>query len=163
MTVTSPPSLGKIIAEFGGPSNLGAYVRGGAYVPNVAANAAVSTTAAGLKISQFVGATKYTVPVLSGPATVSWTGDNRKPPGTFTASTGTAVSGGAAATTIQWVRLSGSAAITCNNPGVVNATFAAVGGLTPGDAISETAVWRLTYSDGTTTRTKDVTLHFSSV
>jgi hypothetical protein len=60
VSVTSPPSLSKIIAEFVGPNNLGAYVRGGAFVPNTSTNAAVSTTSAGLKISQFVGATKYT-------------------------------------------------------------------------------------------------------
>lgn len=58
MAITAPASLSKIIAEFGGPSNLSAYVRGGSYVPNTSANQAISTTAAGLAISQFVGASK---------------------------------------------------------------------------------------------------------
>ena len=65
MAVTSPASLSKIIAEFGGPNNLAAYVRGGAYVPNTSANSAISTTASGLAISQFVGASK------DNPATVN--------------------------------------------------------------------------------------------
>lgn len=56
MTVTAPVSLSKVKTEFGGPNNLAAYVRGGAYVPDTPANAAISTTAAGLKLSQFVNA-----------------------------------------------------------------------------------------------------------
>ena len=56
MAITAPVSLSKIIAEFGGPGNLGAYVRGGAYVPDTPANAAIATVASGLATSQFEGA-----------------------------------------------------------------------------------------------------------
>ncbi len=63
MAISAPASLSKIIAEFGGPSNLSAYVRGGSYVPNTSANQAISTTAAGLAISQFVGASKGSSPL----------------------------------------------------------------------------------------------------
>ena len=37
------------------PDNLGAYVRNGAYVPDVAANSSISTTSNGLSLSQFAG------------------------------------------------------------------------------------------------------------
>lgn len=56
MPVTSPASLTKIKNEFGGPNNLGAYVRGGSYVPNITPLNAISTTTAGLAISQFLNA-----------------------------------------------------------------------------------------------------------
>ena len=67
MPVPNPPKLSDVIAEFGtngSPLNLGAYVRGGAYVPDTAANAAVSISASSLALSQFIGATK-TTPVLT--------------------------------------------------------------------------------------------------
>lgn len=59
MAVTSPVSLSKVIAEFLGPNNLSAYVRGGSYVPNISANAAISTSTSGLALSQFLNAVKY--------------------------------------------------------------------------------------------------------
>lgn len=69
MAVTSPVSLSKVIAEFLGPNNLSAYVRGGSYVPNISANAAISTTTSGLALSQFLNTVKYspiTIPVNWG-------------------------------------------------------------------------------------------------
>lgn len=74
MAVTAPVSLQKIVAEFGGPANLSAYTRGGTYVPNSPTNAAISTTVAGLAISQFLGAaafTPYTDVFTSGSATIT--------------------------------------------------------------------------------------------
>lgn len=58
MTITAPVSLSKVHTEFGAPSNtpLSAFVRGGVWVPNIPANAAISTTAVGLRLSQFLGA-----------------------------------------------------------------------------------------------------------
>lgn len=56
MAITAPVSLSKIIAEFAGPNNLKAYYRGGPYVPDTTANAAISTVATSLAISQFLGA-----------------------------------------------------------------------------------------------------------
>lgn len=69
MAVTAPVSLSKIKAEFVGPNNLSAYVRGGSYVPNISANAAISTTVSGLALSQFLNTVKYspiTIPVNWG-------------------------------------------------------------------------------------------------
>ena len=58
MPLGTNPSFSQVRAFFSGPANLSAYVRGGAYVPNIPANAAISTTAAGLALSQFSGADK---------------------------------------------------------------------------------------------------------
>lgn len=62
MALGNNPSFTQVRAFFSGPANLAAYVRGGAYVPNIAANAAISTTVAGLKLSQFSGADKVVLP-----------------------------------------------------------------------------------------------------
>lgn len=64
MPVTTPVSLSKIRAEFGGPANFSAYVRGGTYVPSSPQNNNILTTRAGLAMSQFAGASKS--PPLSG-------------------------------------------------------------------------------------------------
>ncbi len=58
MPVGNPPTLAAVMAEFGGSGRLTDYVRGGPLVPDIPANAAISTTAAGLKLSQFAGAQK---------------------------------------------------------------------------------------------------------
>lgn len=62
MAITTPVSLSKIKAEFSGPNNFSAYVRGGSYVPNTSTNSAISTTRSGLRMSQFAGASNVTVP-----------------------------------------------------------------------------------------------------
>lgn len=59
MPVTAPISLTKVKSEFNGPNNLAVYVRGGAYVPNSETNSAISTTTAGLALSQFLGAAAF--------------------------------------------------------------------------------------------------------
>lgn len=62
MAVSANPTLTQVKTEFGGPDNLTAYVRGGAYVPDTPANAAIATTAANLKLSQFANAVKTSLP-----------------------------------------------------------------------------------------------------
>lgn len=57
MPVTTPIGLQKIKTEFSGPNTFSSYIRSGTYVPNIAANSAVSTTVSGLAMSQFLGAT----------------------------------------------------------------------------------------------------------
>lgn len=162
MAVPSNPSLQDVVNEFGGPGDLRSYYRGGPYVPDVGQNAAIPTDPNQLALSQFVGAVRYTPPVLGGPAVVSWDGYNIRPPRKFSTQTGTTVSGGNAPTSIAWSLVSGGG-MTCDTPNVINATFSDYGGLYPGeDEVNDTAVWRLTYSDGITTVTKDVTLNFTS-
>lgn len=58
MPVSASPTLSQVVAEFGGPGNLAAYVRGGAYVPDTPTNAAIATVASSLKLSQFANASK---------------------------------------------------------------------------------------------------------
>jgi len=60
MPLGTNPSFKQVRDFFGGTANLSAYVRGGSIVPNIPANSAISTTVAGLKLSQFSGADKTT-------------------------------------------------------------------------------------------------------
>lgn len=66
MPISQSPSLREIVDFFQGPNDLASYVRGRAYVPNIAANSAISTTVAGLSIAQFKGADKSTATIPSG-------------------------------------------------------------------------------------------------
>lgn len=56
------PTLIQIRDFFGGPGNLRAYYRGGPYVPNIAANANISTDPNSLRQTQFSYADKVTSP-----------------------------------------------------------------------------------------------------
>ncbi len=62
MAVSTPVTLKKIKAEFSGPNNFSAYVRGGSYVPDNATNSKISTTRSGLRMSTFAGAANVVVP-----------------------------------------------------------------------------------------------------
>jgi len=55
VTATPPLKLSNLVTEFGsdGTPSLKDYVRGGARVPDIAANAAVANTTGALKLSQF--------------------------------------------------------------------------------------------------------------
>lgn len=56
MPLGTNPTLLQIQAFFGGPGNLRAYYRGGPYVPDISANAAISTDPNSLTLRQFSGA-----------------------------------------------------------------------------------------------------------
>lgn len=58
MPVTNPPALSSIRTEFQGPNNFKPYVRNGAHVPTNSTTGAISTTEAGLAMSQFANAQK---------------------------------------------------------------------------------------------------------
>lgn len=69
MPLGTNPTLLQIQAFFGGPGNLRAYYRGGPYVPDIPANAAISTDPNSLRQTQFSGADKavdWTVDVSPG-------------------------------------------------------------------------------------------------
>lgn len=154
MSVTSPPSLSKIIAEFGGPSNLGAYYRGGSYVPNTAANAAVATTPTGLRISQFVGATKYTpitTVTISGNPTAGW--------GKTTSLTASS-NGSATSKSYSWTKLSGSTAVGISGS-TTGATAVFSDNSANGSFAQHAATFRCTVSDGTSSAYADVTVTFT--
>ena len=53
--VSSPVTLSSVKSVYSGPNNLGAYNRGGEYVPNDSASDGISTTTSGLSLSQFGG------------------------------------------------------------------------------------------------------------
>ena len=111
--------------------------------------------------------TAYNPPVLNGPSTVTWSGPATRPIRQYTTGSGVSVSGGNAAQSVSWTRLSGDSSITCSNTGDLGATFSAYGALLPSNGseatpATSTAVWRITYSDGTTQVSKDVTFTFST-
>lgn len=58
MPVPNPPYMTAIKSEFQGPDNFSAYPRNGAYVGTNATTGAISTTVAGLAMSQFANAQK---------------------------------------------------------------------------------------------------------
>lgn len=62
MALGTNPSFATVRAFFNGPANLASYRRGGGVVPDIPANAAISTTIAGLRLSQFSGADKVSLP-----------------------------------------------------------------------------------------------------
>ncbi len=62
MPLGTNPRFSQIRAFFGGSANFKDYYRGGPYVPNIAANNAIPTSPAGMKMSQFSGADKVTAP-----------------------------------------------------------------------------------------------------
>lgn len=66
--IDAPVSLTKVIGKFGGGNSLSEYVRNGARVPDNAANAAISTTVAGLSLATFLGADVTTAAQVQIPA-----------------------------------------------------------------------------------------------
>lgn len=159
---SSPPiSMDQVLAEFGAPAGtpLHAFVRGGAYVPNITSNSSVPT-APPITLHQLCGASAYQSPVISGPTLVNFYGAQANPTRNYTVLSGQSVTGGNGITSISWVRISGSAGIGCLTPTTVNCTFQANGGLPRGTDTEYTAVWRLTVKDHTSTVTKDLTVHF---
>lgn len=128
-------SFAMIKAEFVGSDSFADYYRGGPYVPNTAANAAISTTAVGLAFSQFYGASKSTV-LSSSPTSVS---GSRPRPGTLS---GSVVLSKAA--TGAW--LSGGTNITVSGSGT-NFTFSST--TNAGAAsLTRTGTYRFTATDG---------------
>lgn len=163
MAVTKPVSLSKIVAEFGGPGNLAAYVRGGSWVPNSPANAAISTTVAGLSLSQFEGASKST-PLSGFMSTITGliaNPNDPQPPSSMTVSAGgsVTVTGGSGNYTYNWSILSGRASISGSATGR-NVTISAL----VRNWITDFGEIRCVVSDGTSSITIDgsYTLRYES-
>ncbi len=82
MPVSNPPTLLSVIAEFGGPNNLGAYYRKGPYVPDgPPQNANISDTPGGLRLSQFAGAVKYNLSASLNRTTANTSGSGNSQSG----------------------------------------------------------------------------------
>lgn len=90
MAVSNPASLSSVRAEFGGPGNLAAYVRGGAWVASNA-SATIATTVGALKLSQFNGVSKPSAALQATANSIS-SGSAQK--GTFTIGTVTVTATG---------------------------------------------------------------------
>ena len=95
MPLGSNPAFSAVRSFFNGPANFSAYTRGGGVVPNIPANANISTTAAGLRLTQFSGADKTTGATLTAESgSVSASGGGNSIGGTVTGSVGLTPGGG---------------------------------------------------------------------
>lgn len=151
----SPPiTMVQIQAEFSAPAGtpLNSFLRGGAYVPNTGANAAVPTSLP-ISMAQLCGAGAYTPMVVSATNVSgdSWPGSN-----TIFGSSTSSVTGGQAPFTIAWTFQSG-ASFTINTPTSAGTSFTRAGNPPQGSAASGT--YRVTYTDATSaTSFKDITV-----
>lgn len=157
MAVSNPATMSSVYAEFGAPAGtpLSAFLRGGSYVPNVAANAAVPTSLP-ISLSQLAGAVKYIPISLSGPTSVlgetfglPTTQQTYSNPANYT------VSGGNPGPSISWSYISGDGSISQNVGGLNSVQWNAA----VNRNASKSAVWRLTVSDGVSSATRDVTIN----
>lgn len=156
MAVPSNPKLSDVYAEFGAPAGTGLsqFLRGGPYVPNVAANAGVPTSLP-IRLSQLAGAVKY-IPISLGGSTVIQGSTCGLPTSqtTYTSGGSITVSGGNPGPSISWAYIGGDASVVQN-----------VGGLTPqwnsavNRGASKSATYRITVSDGVSSATRDVTVN----
>lgn len=118
-----PITLADVRAEFGGAvgTSLGAYVRGGAYVPNIGANASVPTSVP-ITLGNMLGSTAAVYGATLSPTYLSkvrvGTGIVDSNPCTTT------VTGSAGSLTYLWTKVSGGA-ITINNATSATTTFRA--------------------------------------
>ena len=117
MSVTAPVSFSKVRTEFGaGSAYLSAYVRGGAIVPNHANTAGIPTTAAGMKLSDFLNS-DVDAPISNHTSSISTTvadglGSCSSAPGcsSYAATANVTVSitsGGVGPYTYSWAKISG--------------------------------------------------------
>lgn len=124
-TVSNPATLSSVISVFGNngsPTNLAAYVRGGSYVPS-SASSTISTTAAGLALSQFNGVA-YPATLTASISPTFWASQPVSTPQTVTSASITcAVTGSTGTVTYQWSV--SSTYITINNPTSSITTFSA--------------------------------------
>lgn len=159
-----PIALSHIVAEFGhdGTPQLSDYYRGGPRVPNNAFNAAISTSPAGLALSQFYGA-RATVPHSVGKSGDAY-GDcwAFSPSSSCFASTNAVtaiVSNGVGPFTYSWSLISGPS-VTVSAPTSATTSFSASAGAMPGGNVLS-SVFRCTVTDtgnGGVTAYVDVTV-----
>lgn len=144
MTVPSNPSLTQVYAEFGAPlgTPLSAFLRGGSWVPNTAANINVPTSLP-ISLSQLAGATRYT-PMSASANNVSDTVDATITGYSFGPSV-CSVTGGNPSKTYAWSHISGTN-FTIASPTSASTNFVH-GGHPPVGTYSGT--YKCTVSDGT--------------
>lgn len=157
MAVPGNPKLSDVYAEFGAPAGtpLSSFLRGGAYVPNVAANNNVPTSLP-IRLAQLAGAVKY-IPISLGGPTSAY-GETIGAPTTQTTFSNVVtitVSGGNPGPSISWARISGDATMSlifaANS---LNQQWSA--SVTTNN--NKVATYRITVSDGVSSATRDVTV-----
>lgn len=137
----SPPiTMAQVRAEFGGTAGttkLSDYVRGGAYVPDTAANSGVPTSVP-ITLAQLCGASAASATLSTSSISAAGT-----PPGTVTTAAVYCTASGIGSPTYSWVRVSGSTSINAttafSSSTTFNSTFGAGGG-------SRSAVFKCTVS-----------------
>lgn len=157
MAVPSNPKLSDVYAEFAAPAgtNLSAFVRGGAYVPNISANNAVPTSPP-ISLSQMAGSVKYIPISLGGPTSAQ--GEVFGTPTTqtvFSDAVTITVSGGNPGPSISWARISGDATMSMVFP---TNSLGQQWSASVNTNSSKSAVYRITVSDGVSSATRDVTV-----
>lgn len=140
----SPPiTMAQVRAEFGGTvgvTKLSAYVRGGSFVPNIAANSGVPTSVP-IRLNQLCGATSYYA--VAAPASAY--GSRSGTAGTATTGSVTVtVTGSGGTVTRSWTRVSGDAAISISSTTAGTVTWSA-----SMSAVNNyrTATWKCTVTD----------------
>lgn len=156
MAVPSSPKLSDVCAEFLAPATtpLSAFVRGGAYVPNVAQNASVPTSVP-INLSQLAGAVRYIPVDISGPS--SALGETFGLPTsqtTFSDVVHYSVTGGNSPS-VSWSFVSGDNSMAQTNPG---GTLHSQWNSPVNRLNTKVAVYRITASDGITSDSIDVTV-----
>lgn len=150
MPLGSFPAFSAVKAFFAGSDVFSDYRRGGPYVPNIPANAAISTTAQGLALSQFSGADKST------PLSVSADNVNVMVPQGSSQASGSSfasASGGTGSYTYTWQKISG---LTCHTGSLSGSGLSFR--ITSGTA---EATYRVTVSDGVSTAYYDIFVYLS--
>lgn len=136
MTVSNPASFSSIKAEFAGSANFKDYYRGGPYVP-AGASSSISTTADGLRMSQFNGVSAFTATVSSTFAT-----GGRSTSGTAVTN---AVTAGPSGSTYAWSYVSGDTSIAISLASTAGPTWSAsVSNANP----TKNAIWRCLVTQG---------------
>lgn len=143
MPLGTLPPFSAVKAFFAGSDVFSDYRRGGPYVPNIPANAAISTVADGLALSQFSGADKSTPPSISAtPNPRSASAGGRSGGGTISSSVTLTCSGGNGSYSVSSSLVSSS--------GVYNPTHSVTGttqgnaGASLSGAAAESSVWGTT-------------------
>lgn len=160
---SGPISLEMIRLFYGGavPDSIFEYYRGGAYVPNTAANSAIPTSGA-ISLFNFYGqGGSGGGGALSATASPANKTDILAEPApafrTVTATGNVSVSGGSGSYTCTWSHLSGSTSIPTPGANVFSPSFSA--SVPKNDTLS--AVKRCTVSDGSSTTTADMPVNLS--
>lgn len=108
MTLPSfkPITLGQVCVEFGAPgtTNLGAFVRGGAWVPDTSANSGVPTSKP-ITLGDLLGAEAYTYTAMTG-SMADVNGDTHWPDA-FSETANANISYGNPSKTYNWSKISG--------------------------------------------------------